>query len=156
MTIVVRGFGMKKMADYPLGHTASVFQAVDIRPPCFSARATTSSSIDSPAQAVLGCVENVLVRVEEAFRLGHCRPNVQYKRTPPDAIARESRKLVRKYDFRLKRQSTDGLLRCAVPSSRRWHQQGHAVGDKMHTSVVLPPSLDSQITYRDLPSRRIL
>jgi hypothetical protein len=31
-----------------------------------SARATTSPSIYCPAQAVLGCVENVLVRVEEA------------------------------------------------------------------------------------------
>src|SRR5271167_78268 len=35
-----------------------------------SARATTSPSIDGPAQTVLGCVENVLVWVEEA-RLGH-------------------------------------------------------------------------------------
>ena len=36
-----------------------------------SARATTSPSINCPAQAVLGCVANVLVRVEEASRLGH-------------------------------------------------------------------------------------
>jgi len=36
-----------------------------------SACATTSPSIDCPAQAVLGCVENVLVWVEEAFRLGY-------------------------------------------------------------------------------------
>jgi hypothetical protein len=36
-----------------------------------SARATTSPSIDCPAQAVLGCVANVLVRMEEASRLGH-------------------------------------------------------------------------------------
>src|SRR5260370_13949693 len=30
-----------------------------------SARATTSPSIDGPAQTVLGCVENVLVRVDQ-------------------------------------------------------------------------------------------
>src|SRR5271154_1814371 len=36
-----------------------------------STRATTSPSIDCPAQTVLGCVENVLVRVEAASRLGH-------------------------------------------------------------------------------------
>ena len=36
-----------------------------------SARATASPSIDCLAQAVLGGVENVLVRVEEASRLGH-------------------------------------------------------------------------------------
>jgi len=36
-----------------------------------SARATTSPSIDCPAQAVLGRIENVLVRVDEASRLGH-------------------------------------------------------------------------------------
>src|SRR6516225_5373962 len=35
------------------------------------ARATASHSIDCPAQAVLGGVENVLVWVEEASRLGH-------------------------------------------------------------------------------------
>ena len=35
------------------------------------ARATTSPSIDYPAQAVLDCVENVLVRVDQASRLGH-------------------------------------------------------------------------------------
>jgi hypothetical protein len=34
-----------------------------------SARAKTSPSIDDPAQAVLGCVTNVLVWVEEASRL---------------------------------------------------------------------------------------
>ena len=28
-------------------------------------------SIDSPAKAVLGCLENVLVRLEEASRLGY-------------------------------------------------------------------------------------
>src|SRR5260370_3251054 len=33
--------------------------------------ATTSPSIDGPPQAVLGCVENVLVRVDEASRIGH-------------------------------------------------------------------------------------
>src|SRR4029077_12306908 len=32
-----------------------------------SARATTSPSISCPAQAVLGCVANVLVRVREAM-----------------------------------------------------------------------------------------
>jgi hypothetical protein len=32
-----------------------------------SARATTSPSINCPAQAVLGCVENVLVRVDQAL-----------------------------------------------------------------------------------------
>jgi hypothetical protein len=36
-----------------------------------SARATTSPSIYCHAQAVLGCVENALVRVEEASRLGY-------------------------------------------------------------------------------------
>src|SRR5260370_33451405 len=36
-----------------------------------SARATTSPSIDCPAQAVLGCVANVLVRVDQAAHLGH-------------------------------------------------------------------------------------
>jgi hypothetical protein len=36
-----------------------------------SARATTSPSIDFPAKAVLGCLENFLVRVEEASRLGY-------------------------------------------------------------------------------------
>jgi hypothetical protein len=36
-----------------------------------SARATTSPSIDCPAQAALGCVENMPVRVEQATRLGH-------------------------------------------------------------------------------------
>jgi putative transposase len=36
-----------------------------------SARATTSPSIDSPAQDVLGCVENALVRVDQASHLGH-------------------------------------------------------------------------------------
>jgi hypothetical protein len=36
-----------------------------------TARAMTSPSIDCPAQTVLGCVENVLVRVETASRLGH-------------------------------------------------------------------------------------
>src|SRR5580700_9386486 len=35
------------------------------------ARQTTSPSIDCPAQAVLGGVENVLVRMDEASRLGH-------------------------------------------------------------------------------------
>src|SRR6516164_10350433 len=35
------------------------------------ARATASHSIDCSAQAVLACVENVLVRVEEASRLGY-------------------------------------------------------------------------------------
>ena len=35
------------------------------------ARQTTSPSIDCPAQAVLGRIENVLVRVDEASRLGH-------------------------------------------------------------------------------------
>src|SRR5215469_9102329 len=35
------------------------------------AYATTSHSIDCPAQAVLACVENVLVWVEEASRLGY-------------------------------------------------------------------------------------
>jgi hypothetical protein len=33
--------------------------------------ATTSPSIDGPAQTVLGCVEDVLVRVEEASGIGH-------------------------------------------------------------------------------------
>ncbi len=36
-----------------------------------SARTTTSPSIDCPAQTVLGCVENVLVRVDQASHLGH-------------------------------------------------------------------------------------
>src|SRR4029077_17020903 len=36
-----------------------------------SARATTSPSIHCPAQAVLGCVANVLVRVDQAAHLGH-------------------------------------------------------------------------------------
>src|SRR5271167_1791300 len=36
-----------------------------------SARATTSPSTDCPSQAVLGCIENVLVRMEEASRLGY-------------------------------------------------------------------------------------
>jgi len=36
-----------------------------------SARPTTSPSIGYPAQAVLGCVEDILVRVEEATCLGH-------------------------------------------------------------------------------------
>src|SRR6516164_9404776 len=35
------------------------------------ARTTASHSIDCPAQAVLGCVENALVWVEEASRLGY-------------------------------------------------------------------------------------
>src|SRR5258708_33486272 len=35
------------------------------------ARQTTSPSIDCPAQAVLGGVDNVLVRMDEASRLGH-------------------------------------------------------------------------------------
>ena len=35
------------------------------------ARATASHSIDCPAQAVLGCVENLLVWVQEASRLGY-------------------------------------------------------------------------------------
>src|SRR6516225_11134149 len=35
------------------------------------ARATASHSIDCPAQAVLGCLENVLVWVEEASRRGY-------------------------------------------------------------------------------------
>src|SRR5712691_11232927 len=35
------------------------------------ARQTTSPSIDCPAQAVLGRIENVLVRVDEASRPGH-------------------------------------------------------------------------------------
>src|SRR6516162_3501076 len=35
------------------------------------AHATASHSIDCPAQAVLGCVENVLVWVEETSRLGY-------------------------------------------------------------------------------------
>jgi hypothetical protein len=34
-------------------------------------RATTSPSIDRSAQAVLGCVANLLVRVEEASHLGY-------------------------------------------------------------------------------------
>ena len=36
-----------------------------------AARQTTSASIDRPAQVVLGRVENVLVRVDKASRLGH-------------------------------------------------------------------------------------
>ena len=36
-----------------------------------SAHATTSPSINGPAPAVLDCVENVLVRVEETSRFGH-------------------------------------------------------------------------------------
>src|SRR5260370_40047089 len=36
-----------------------------------SARATTSPSIDGPAQTVLGCVANVLVRVDQAAHPGH-------------------------------------------------------------------------------------
>jgi transposase InsO family protein len=36
-----------------------------------SAHATTSPSIDGPAQAVLGCVENALVWVDQASHLGH-------------------------------------------------------------------------------------
>src|SRR5260370_3365485 len=36
-----------------------------------SARATTSPSIKCPAQVVLGCVENVLVRMDQAAHLGH-------------------------------------------------------------------------------------
>src|SRR5580765_8834268 len=36
-----------------------------------SACATTSPSINCPAQTVLGCVANVLVRMEEAAHLGH-------------------------------------------------------------------------------------
>jgi len=36
-----------------------------------SQRQTTWPSIDCPAQAVLGCLENVVVRVEEASRLDH-------------------------------------------------------------------------------------
>jgi hypothetical protein len=36
-----------------------------------SARETTSPSIDCPAQAVLGRIENVLVRLEETSRPGH-------------------------------------------------------------------------------------
>jgi hypothetical protein len=35
------------------------------------ARATSSPSIDRLAQAVLGCVADLLVRVEEASHLGH-------------------------------------------------------------------------------------
>ena len=36
-----------------------------------SARATTSPSINCPAQAVLGGVENVLVWVDQTSHLGH-------------------------------------------------------------------------------------
>src|SRR4029077_19465906 len=36
-----------------------------------AARATTSPSIHCPAQTVLGCVANVLVRVDQAAHLGH-------------------------------------------------------------------------------------
>jgi len=36
-----------------------------------SALATTSPSINRPAQAVLGCVANTLVRVDQASHLGH-------------------------------------------------------------------------------------
>jgi hypothetical protein len=38
-----------------------------------SARETTSPSIDCPAQAVLGRIENVLVRLEETSRPGSPR-----------------------------------------------------------------------------------
>src|SRR6266478_4033232 len=38
-----------------------------------TARATTSPSIDCLTQTVLGCIENVLVRVETASRLGHSK-----------------------------------------------------------------------------------
>ena len=37
-----------------------------------SARATASQSINCPAQTVLGCVANTLVRVDQAAHLGHC------------------------------------------------------------------------------------
>ena len=37
------------------------------------AHATASHSFDCPAQAVLGCVEKVVVRVEETSRLGYSR-----------------------------------------------------------------------------------
>ena len=46
-----------------------------------SARATTSSSIDCPAQAVLGCVENVLVWVEGPLVLVTPRTVVKPTRT---------------------------------------------------------------------------
>ena len=45
------------------------------------ARAPASPSIDRLAQAVLRCVENVLVRVEEASHLGHSQNRVNWHRT---------------------------------------------------------------------------
>jgi hypothetical protein len=48
-----------------------VLENLALRGQLLAVRAPPSPSIDCPAQAVLGCVENLLVWVEEASHLGH-------------------------------------------------------------------------------------
>jgi hypothetical protein len=98
--------------------------------------------MDSSAQAVLGCVENVLVRVKEARRLGHSQncpelasggsfvlgvglesQTTQLVPTQKPSlfsrlIARESRKLIWKYDFRSSGSNVRAVMASVAVLSR--------------------------------------